>query len=330
MSGDGSTSDKLQHTLQVAAENNPEYELTIDGLINKGGFAFVYKTQCPFTGQPRAIKISKTPADRKRVDREANLHAYTWNNLRDRSRVPQLYLHQESISYVHELDGNHFMVMDFIEGDSLSQKIRNPPPIEERILLAYDIVKGAADLQALTVVHGDYKPNNILLPDNRAVFIDFGAGDTRKIKLAPSPWFSATVGYIAPEAIRAQKHTLQSDIFSLGVTLYELITGFNPRGSDDTTRPTLRDENNCKTDAITNLEISLDTTRSRIATNLVEQVEELPAIPLLDQYHIINRRLANIIAKMTNQDPDKRYNHMQEVADEFKVYMKSVNLRPST
>ena len=148
-------------------------------------------------------------------------------------------LDHPSIVTVHEVgefQGRPFFAMQHIEGQSLRELIKAKElPIERVIELAIQICEGLHKAHQSGTVHRDVKPANILIDaDGRAKILDFGlasvAGSDHLTKTGST---LGTVGYMSPEQLRGEQVDQRTDIFSLGVVLYELIAGRQPFKSDN-------------------------------------------------------------------------------------------------
>lgn len=125
-----------------------------------------------------------------------------------------------------------FVSMELIPGTTLSEVLREDTSwkIDERLAIFRDILIGLRAAHSLGIVHRDIKPQNIMLtPEGRAVVMDFGlAGEEGKSGKARGGTVLGTPAYIAPERMRGVPADKRSDIYSLGVVLFELSTGKKP------------------------------------------------------------------------------------------------------
>jgi serine/threonine-protein kinase len=137
------------------------------------------------------------------------------------------------------------IVMEYVDGEPLSHRIQQAKlPPRQATHLGRQIALGMAAAHAHGVVHGDLKPANVLVtPDGTAKIVDFGlarrdirgpsADETAVWNPASSGGLSGTPGYMAPEQARGQPPTQASDVFSLGLILYEMETGRRARAEGD-------------------------------------------------------------------------------------------------
>ena len=191
-------------------------------LIDEGGMSWIFEVEDPtFAGVQRALKMLKPRAgaalEYKRFEAEANLLA--------RLEHPNLVTIYDYA--VDEATGCYYYTMTLIDGPPLSRRPLLPPQQAAAIFL--DVLAGLAKLHERNVIHRDIKPSNILVTsDGRAVLIDLGI-----MRVVDQPHQTAagvaigTVLYMSPEQAQGATVGPESDIFSLGLSLYEVLTGAN-------------------------------------------------------------------------------------------------------
>lgn len=206
----------------------------IEGVLGSGGMGRVYLARDTRMQRTVAIKLVDPKRQRPRdLVREARLAAS---------------LDHPSICAVHGVDylgEEPFLVMAYIKGVPLSRVIRGRRSMSMTTALdfARQIVSAVAHAHARGVIHGDLKSSNIMIgPDRRATILDFGLavraaacdpnGDIDSTRLSPSSGAAGTVPYMAPEIIRGQVPTAQSDIWALGVLIFEMLVGRRPFAGD--------------------------------------------------------------------------------------------------
>lgn len=161
-------------------------------------------------------------------------------------------LDHPNICAVHgmeEADGSSFIVMQYVEGASLTDLIRNDPPdVKAALGLAAQIVSAVAEAHTHGIIHRDIKPQNIIVTAGGQVkVLDFGLAKTVQQQQSQSliqldghvseisqlGVIPGTVAYMSPEQLRAERLDYRTDIFSCGTVLYELFSGRHPfaRGS---------------------------------------------------------------------------------------------------
>lgn len=140
-------------------------------------------------------------------------------------------------SFFREGD-EYYMVMEFVRGQTLDTMIRSspPPPIEQTIAIASQVLDAIEHAHTFGILHRDIKPANIMVtPSGQVKVTDFGIarvlGTTRMTR---EGCVCGTLEYLAPERIRGQEADVRSDLYSMGIVLYEMLTRHLPFESKDT------------------------------------------------------------------------------------------------
>ena len=199
-------------------------------LLGVGGMGQVYRARDPRLERDIAIKILQTDdaEHRKRFAREARAIAAL--------NHPNIV----TIHSVEEVDGQPFLTMELVEGTPLNRLI--PPggfELHELLAIAIPIADALAVAHARGIVHRDLKPPNVMVcPDGRVKILDFGLAKNLARKMDAASLASAeetregqiigTLAYMSPEQLMADTVDARSDIFSLGVLIYEMATGKRP------------------------------------------------------------------------------------------------------
>lgn len=193
--------------------------------IGQGGMADVYVAVDTLLNREVAIKVlrgelSNDPVALLRFQREANAStALSHPNIVD-------------IYDVGEEDGYHFIVMEYIRGKDLKQLIAQRGALckEEAVDLMKQLVSAVAEAHRRNIIHRDIKPQNVLIKDDGTLkVVDFGIAMAQDaLQLTQSDSVMGSVHYLAPEVARGEPATFQSDIYSLGIVFYELLTGEVP------------------------------------------------------------------------------------------------------
>jgi hypothetical protein len=198
------------------------------GDIGRGGMGRVYLARDEQLQRDVAIKVMHT-------HRAGNASARQRFLKESRATAAIDHPHIVTIYHVGEHEGLPYLVMQRLEGRTLHdhREERGRLPVAEALRIAREIAAGLAAAHGRNLIHRDIKPGNIFLegPDKRVKIIDFGlAMDTtdEATKLTIDGSLVGTPAYMSPERINSQPIDAQSDIFSLGVILYELLTGRLP------------------------------------------------------------------------------------------------------
>jgi Tol biopolymer transport system component len=196
----------------------------IEARLGAGGMGEVYRAKDKRLHRTVALKVlpqrlADTPGLRQRLEREAKAISSL-----NHPQICTLY----DIGREGEVD---YLVMEFLEGDTLAQRLkRGALPLSEVLELAVQIASALAAAHAAGIVHRDLKPGNIMLTKSGAKLLDFGLAKVPAMAGAATPITSegmlvGTVQYMSPEQIRGQEADTRSDLFALGATLYEMLTG---------------------------------------------------------------------------------------------------------
>ena len=142
--------------------------------------------------------------------------------------------HHPNICTIHDIetadDGQLFIVMAFYEGPTLKQRLETGPiAIDEALEIATQIADGLAKAHAQGVVHRDIKPGNVILTEEGVRILDFGlATFVDALKLTAENVSFGTPAYMSPEQVRGQATDARSDVWAVGVVLYEMLSGHVP------------------------------------------------------------------------------------------------------
>ncbi len=190
--------------------------------IGEGGMGEVHRAHDPVLNRDVAIKTLASSGDaagdlRRRFHREAQSAAR---------------LNHPNIVTVHDFgeeQGQMYIAMELLEGSDLREVIRRrrPMALVTKLDLMDQICDGLAFAHARDVIHRDLKPANIhLLPNGRVKIMDFGlARISSASDLTGAGIMLGTPNYMSPEQVRGEKATTRSDVFSLGLVFYELLSG---------------------------------------------------------------------------------------------------------
>src|SRR4029077_21231758 len=198
-------------------------------LLGQGGMATIYRASDSQLGRDVAVKVLRPEYGRDpdfvaRFRMEAQAVAS---------------LNSPNIVVVHDFgmdDAGPFIVMDYVDGEDLARLLRRtgPLPPAQAARIAAEVARALAAAHARGLTHRDIKPGNILLAQNGRVLVtDFGIA--RAIAEAQMTLPGMTLGsvqYMSPEQARGETATERSDIYALGVVLFEMLAGRRPFEGD--------------------------------------------------------------------------------------------------
>jgi serine/threonine protein kinase len=196
----------------------------LEELLGEGGMGRVYRAT-DSGGAEAAVKIVKAelardPIFRRRFDREA--------------KVAQRVDHPHVVPVIEagEQDGIPYLAQVFISGGSLEDRIKRdgPLPLPETVRICTAVASGLDALHTEGLIHRDVKPANILLNDEGTPYIaDFGLAKDRDASvLTKAGQALGSMDYMAPEQIRGEEVSAQSDVYALGCVMYECLAGKPP------------------------------------------------------------------------------------------------------
>lgn len=209
---------------------NDRYELHEE--VGSGGMAIIYAATDHATGWKVAVKMLRKEF--------SNDNEFVLRFRREAQAVANLdHPNIVSVYDVGQDGGIYYMVMEFVDGITLKDLIREQGvlTVEDSMRICLDICGGLKHAHEHGVIHRDVKPHNILVsPDQSVKITDFGIAkfaDSNTTSLSNGN-VMGSVHYISPEQARGEDTSIQTDIYSLGVTLYEMLTGKLPFEGDTT------------------------------------------------------------------------------------------------
>ena len=201
----------------------------IEGLLGEGGMGIVYKARDLSLDRWVAVKFLQS----NRASDEKELRRFIQEAKAASS------LDHPNICTIHEIsntaDGQVFIVMAYYEGETLRRKLAGGPlSMEKSISHTIDIAQGLGKAHSRGLVHRDIKPENIMITDDGiAKILDFGLVKLNaESAMTMSEGLRGTIAYMAPEQLRGQSDQ-RTDLWALGVVLYEMITGRRPFSATD-------------------------------------------------------------------------------------------------
>lgn len=195
--------------------------------IGEGGMSLVYKAIDGKLNRPVALKFFTEFSDnddlKQRFMREARAAAHL-----NHANICNVYTIDEAV------DGHPFMVMPYLEGQTLEQiLVRGPLPLNKVMNYSKQVARGLASAHQLGIVHRDVKPANIFVTDQGTLkLLDFGVAKWKQkevnANLTRPGSMIGTINYMPPEQVLGKDVNQQADCWSLGIVIFEMITGLNP------------------------------------------------------------------------------------------------------
>ncbi len=259
--------------------------------VGKGGMAYVYKARCHFLNRLVAIKVLKEElSDDKEFVHRFNTEAQA------AARISNP--HVVSIYDVGFENGLYYIVMEYVDGITLKEYIaeKGVLPWKKAAEFAAQICEGLSAAHKKSVIHRDIKPQNIIMTQGEVLKVtDFGiARATSQATTTTSNSTIGTVHYLSPEQARGGYTNERTDIYSLGVVLYEMLTGRLPFD---------------------------DNTAIAIA---IKHIQEKPVLPRILNSDI-PESMQYIVMKALNKEQNLRY----ATADEFLADLKKAIKNPA-
>src|SRR5207245_2473140 len=263
--------------------------------LGAGGMANVYLAEDQELGRRVAIKILN--------DRHANDDQFVERFRREAKNAASLS-HPNVVPIYDrgEAEGTYYLAMEYLDGRSLKELIvgRGPAPIPIAIDYARQILAAVRFAHRHGIVHRDIKPHNVLVDaEGRLKVTDFGIARAGASQMTEAGSIIGTAQYLSPEQARGAPVDQTSDLYSLGVVLYELLTGTLPFGGD---------------------------TPVEIAMKHLSKVPEPPSAKRSDIPHDLDLVVMRALAK----DPSERYESAQEMDDDLARVARGAAVSPAT
>jgi serine/threonine protein kinase len=254
-------------------------------MIGGGGMANVYLARDIILDRDVALKVLRMDfAEEEEFIRRFQREAQSATSLVHPNIV--------NIYDVGEENNIFYIVMEYVDGMTLKQYIlqHSPIPVEKVLDIMSQLTSAIAHAHRNSIIHRDIKPQNILIDHNGLVKItDFGiAMALSATSITQTNSFLGSVHYISPEQARGGVATKKSDIYSLGIVMYELLTGSLPFSGE------------------TAISIAL----KHLQSNTPSLREKYPDIP---------QSVENIVLKATCKDPFYRYNSVEEMEEDIRT-----------
>ncbi len=197
----------------------------LDEQIGMGGMSRVYRAFDTLLEREVAVKV---------LNREVASDSDPLERFRREARAVARLSHPHIVTVIDagEDDGTPYIVFEYVEGETLKQRIRRIGRLEipEAVAYAIEIARALEAAHACAIVHRDVKPQNVLIDrDGRALITDFGIARTLTEEgLTADGRVLGTTDYVSPEQALGQGVSGQSDLYALGVVLFEMLTGDVP------------------------------------------------------------------------------------------------------
>lgn len=261
--------------------------------IGQGGMADVFLAVDTILNRQVAIKILR-----------ADLSTDTVSILRfEREAQAAAALAHPNIVEIYDVGdykGHHYIVMEFVSGKTLKQVIRSRGPLvnEEAIDIMKQLCSAVSEAHARGIIHRDIKPQNVIVKaDGSVKILDFGIATAKgSMQLTQANNVMGSVHYLAPELARGEPATPQSDIYALGIVLYEMLSGDVPFKADQA------------------VQIALKHMR-----------EAMPSVRSMNAS--VPQSVENIITRATAKEPNNRYRSTADMLQDVSTCLRSERLQ---
>ncbi len=263
----------------MASDNMIAGRYEVVSHIGQGGMADVFLAVDTILNRQVAIKIlradlSSDTVSILRFEREAQAAASLAH-----PNIVEIY-------DVGEYKDHHYIVMEYIAGKTLKQVIRSRGPLvnEEAVDIMKQLCSAVAEAHSRGIIHRDIKPQNVIVKaDGSLKILDFGiATALGSVQLTQANNVMGSVHYLAPELAKGEPASFQSDIYALGIVLYEMLSGDVPYKADQAVQVALK-----------------------------HMREPMPSVRAINS--TVPQSLENIITRCTAKDPSLRYPNAEEM-----------------
>jgi serine/threonine protein kinase len=322
----------LGHTLHYSGEESGEYPAgfragpyQLEKRIGRGGMGSVWLAASPQNGVKVAVKLVKRGMDTSEILRRFRMERQVLASL-DHPNIARL------IDGGSTPEGMPFLAMEYVEGTPIDQFCESrASAITERLNLFLDVCAAVQYAHQNLVVHRDIKTANILVTQKAVVkLLDFGIAKLLRTDLSTLEMAQTrpelrpmTLDYASPEQVRGEAITTSTDVYSLGVLLYKLLTGKMPYGvttrspeairqailETEPRRPSaviLTDDTHAIPQATQKIEVAMAETRSLARKRLKKK---------------LSGDLDTIILKALRKEPQKRYLSVEQFSEDVRRYL---------
>ena len=231
LSGPSTAGHSFSGNLEPGMDFGPRFR--IEKLLGEGGMGKVYKAFDKELGRTVALKTLQPE-----LTKDPNVVLRFKQELLLASKIS--HKHILRIHDLSEWEGVKFITMAFIEGHDLNQLliVERPFPVDRSLKIARQLCEALDAAHSEGVVHRDFKPHNVLVAKNDHVYVsDFGLAtsfETAKLGMTRTGAFVGTPRYMSPEQVEGKHVDSRSDLYSLGLVLYEMVTGEVPFAGEST------------------------------------------------------------------------------------------------
>lgn len=249
----------------------------IRDILGRGAQGVVYLADDPSLNRKVAIKAVSLS--------HGFLQQQTMDNLLQEARTVSQLQHANIVSIfdVGSFDAIPYLVLEYVQGDTLQSLLQPQMPQQQAIKIMREVLSGVAEAHRHGIIHCDLKPANIIITSlGQAKVADFGLALLADTEQHDSDKLAGTPQYMAPEYIESRQHQTVSDVFSLGLIFYQMLTGKPAVDGDD-------------------------------VYQLLNAIANQPIRPPSSVNSEIEEYLDTIIMKALEKDPENRYQHAGEM-----------------
>ncbi|MBI4547040.1 MAG: protein kinase [Ignavibacteriae bacterium] len=258
--------------------------------LGEGGMGVVYKAQDLKLNRTVALKFLPQRVSAQETERARFLQEAQSAAILNHPNICTIYA-------IEEHEGQQYIVMEFIDGVTLREKIQGASPtvwragfkLQDAVSYAIQIGEALQEAHSKGIVHRDIKPENIMInAKNQIKVMDFGLAKLKgSLKLTKTSSTVGTLAYMAPEQIQGGEVDARSDIFSFGIVLFEMLTGRLPfRGEHEAA--------------------------------MVYSIVNEPPESLLKHRPDVSTELERIINRALEKEPEDRYQHVDDMVSELR------------